>query len=179
MRAVIDIETGGFSITKNGVCEIAAIVIDENYNEISSFHRYIKPYLRPDSDELVSYKDDAMAVNGIKMSDIENGEEVEIVVLDLNNFLIENKVNTIVGHNSNLFDIPRILYLFKRFIYVDAVLPVEKYIDTIELAKKKINLKNYNLPFLCEYFKIDNSNKHTATGDCESTIELLKKLETK
>lgn len=34
MKAIIDIETGGFSITKNGVCEIGMLVIDDNLNVV-------------------------------------------------------------------------------------------------------------------------------------------------
>lgn len=177
MRAIIDIETGGFSITKNGVCEIAALIIDNEYKIVDSFHRYIKPYCRPDSDELVSYKDDAMAVNGISINDIENGDDVSKVMFDLRCYLELNNANELIGHNSNLFDIPRISHLFDRFLQSVNYFDKFKKTDTLELSKRKLSIKNYNLPFLCEYFKIDNTNKHTAIGDCKSTIELLKKLE--
>ncbi len=70
MIAFIDIETGGFSIEKNGVCEIFTVVIPETPDMTNiDYHCLIKPYKRPNSDELVSYKNDAMAVNGIKVEE--------------------------------------------------------------------------------------------------------------
>ena len=77
MIGFIDIETGGYSITKNGVCEIAMIVVDEESNKIvDSIEFFIKPYKREDSEELVYYKEDAMLVNGIMLQQLESGLNV-------------------------------------------------------------------------------------------------------
>ena len=69
MKAFLDIETGGFSITKNGICEIAIIVVDDELNQVARLHQLIKPYKRVvdgvESNELVSYKDDVMKINGL------------------------------------------------------------------------------------------------------------------
>ena len=61
MKGFIDIETSGFSITKNAVCEIALIAVNDNHEIVDTFHSLILPYKREDSDELCSYKDDLHA----------------------------------------------------------------------------------------------------------------------
>lgn len=175
MKAFFDIETGGFSITKNGVCEIGLIVIDDNYNYIDTFYSLIKPYKREDSDELVSYKDDAMAINGLTVEQLErDGEEIIIVLLDLINALKSNNVTEIIGHNSKVFDTPRIDYLLTRFLKCD--LSFLKQEDTMEIAKLKLKLPSYSLESLCKHFGIVNEKQHSALGDVMATIELYKQL---
>lgn len=175
MIAFLDIETGGFSITKNGVCEIALIVVDEQLNPIDTFHTLIKPYQREDSDELVSYKDDAMAVNGLSVERLVNeGKDVKQVVFDIVDFFCKNKVKTIVGHNSNAFDLPRVNYLLKRFS--NASLVIANTQDTMVIAKQKLNLSSYSLENLCAHFSIINEKQHSAKSDVLATIKLYKKL---
>lgn len=180
MRAFLDIETGGFSITKNGICEIALIVVDEHFKVVDTFHKLIKPYTRLDesgnpSDELVSYKDDAMAINGLTIERlIEEGFEVEQVINEFEVFIRKHGIKTIIGHNSNAFDIPRVNYLSERFgsksffsINID---------DTMKIAKQKLKLASYKLEFLCNHFGIEIVDQHTSKGDAMATIELYKHL---
>ena len=180
MKAFLDIETGGFSITKNGICEIALIVVDEQFTVVDTFHSLIKPYTRLDengnpSEELVSYKDDAMTINGLTIERlIEEGLEVEEVVNKLIDFICLNKVKTIIGHNSNAFDIPRVDYLLKRFSNGSFNGPNIE--DTMIMAKKKLNLPSYKLESLCAHFGIEIVDQHTAKGDVMATIELYRKL---
>jgi len=175
-KCIIDIETGGFSITKNGVCEIGALIIDENYNVVKEFHRYIKPYTRPDSEELVSYKEDAMSVNGItEQFLIEFGEDVSSVMEAYKCFLSDNETREIIGHNSDQFDLPRIAYLLENFTE-NGYVPTINSVDTIKIARQKLNCQNHNLPFLCNLLGINNDHAHTALGDCYSTLELYKLL---
>jgi DNA polymerase III epsilon subunit-like protein len=180
MIAFLDLETGGFSITKNGICEIALIVVDRNYEVVDTFHTLIQPYTRLDdlgnpSDELVSYKDDAMAVNGLTIEKlISEGLNIELVTNDLWDFIIANGIKTIIGHNSKAFDIPRVKYLLERFMShnIDHI-TLE---DTMLMAKSKFKLSSYSLENLCTYFEIINTDEHTAKGDVLATIELYKKL---
>ena len=176
MIAFLDIETSGFSITKNGICEIALTVVDEQLNPIDTFHTLIKPYTRSaDTDELVSYKDDAMAINGLNVEKlIEQGTEVKQVVFDIIDFICKHNVKTIIGHNSNVFDLPRVDYLMKRFSNSSLVLANTQ--DTMIIAKQKLNLPSYSLENLCLHFGIINYKQHSAKSDVLATIELYKKL---
>lgn len=177
MRAFLDIETGGFSTTKNGICEIALTVVDDDLTPIETFHALIKPYTRADdTDELVSYKDDAMAINGLTVEKlIEEGQPVECVMFGIIDLIKKHGVTTLVGHNSNAFDIPRVQYLVDRFC--KEYTPIE-YVshDTMLIAKQKLNLPSYSLPNLCTHFGIVNENSHSAKGDVLATIQLYKIL---
>ena len=136
----------------------------------------IKPYTREEGyDELVSYKDDAMAVNGIRVRTlIKKGSDVELVVNQLITFIKRHGIDTIVGHNSNAFDIPRVEYLLNRFAgYSLSNLAKE---DTMHMAKAKLKLPSYKLESLCEHFGIINANQHSAIGDTTATLELYLKL---
>jgi len=180
MKAFLDIETGGFSITKNGVCEIALIVVDEQFKVVDTFHSLIKPYTRLDeagnpSDELVSYKDDAMAINGLTVEKlIAEGLDIEEVINEFERFIRKHGIKTIIGHNSNAFDIPRVNYLSERFgskSFFSVNLE-----DTMKIAKQKLNLPSYKLESLCAHFGIKIVDQHTAKGDVMATIELYKHL---
>jgi DNA polymerase III epsilon subunit-like protein len=177
MKGFLDIETGGFSITKNGICEIALIAVNHQNEIFATFHTFIKPYTREEgSDELVSYKEDAMAVNGLTVEKlIEEGIDVEIAAVQLYNFIIENEIIEIIGHNSKTFDVPRIKYLLKRFMSVDLTSLINED-DTMLIAKQKLNLPSYKLEVLCDHFGIINTDQHTAKGDAIATFELYKKL---
>lgn len=177
MKGFLDTETGGFSITKNGICEIAIVAVDRDLNYLDTFHCLIKPYTRADdSDELVSYKDDAMAVNGITVEKlIDFGVEVEVAVEEMYNFIIKHGIVEIIGHNSKVFDVPRIKYLLERFMSIDLSLLINED-DTMKIAKERLNLPSYKLGCLCDHFGIVNINAHSAIGDALATLELYKKL---
>lgn len=177
MKGFLDIETGGFSITKNGICEIALIAVDNDHNYVDTFHCLIKPYTRADdTDELVSYKDDAMAINGLTVQKlIDFGIDVEVAAEQLYNFIIKHDIVEIIGHNSKVFDIPRVKYLLQRFMSIDLT-PLINEDDTMIIAKSKLNLPSYKLEVLCEHFGIVNTNSHSAAGDALATFELYKKL---
>ena len=178
--AILDIETGGFSTTKNGVCEIALLIVSENLQDvISEYSWLIKPYTRADdTDELVSYKDEAMAVHGIKIDELENkGLYVVDVCEGLLTALEVNEVNTILGHNVNAFDIPKVEHLTNRFLGKN----FDKYskICTLQLAKQHLNSKSNKLEDLCDEFGINKVNSHRALSDCYSTFEFAKILKEK
>lgn len=173
MKAILDIETGGFSITKNGICEIAMILIDDNFNIISEFQTYIKPYFRDEpADQLVSYKDDAMAVNGLTVEFLEeNGIDVEKAAIKLLHFIEKNKITEFIGHNIR-FDFDRIEYLIKRFTFMK--LNEVNLTDTLKISRENLSLKKNDLVSVCNSIGIATPNAHGAIPDCYSVLELLK-----
>jgi len=173
MKAILDIETGGFSITKNGICEIGILIINDAFETVEERSFIIQPYTRPDSEELVSYKEDAMSVNGISMEEIENGEIVTLVCEALCKMLMDHRVKTLIGHNLRKFDFPRLEYLIDRFTQHDFSFEIE---DTLELCRENLNLSCNKLGSICDHFGIDNSNSHRALGDCKATLEVYKRL---
>lgn len=180
LRAIIDIETGGFSKTKNGVMEVGLLIFDEHYNILASYQSYIKPYLRPqeegEEEQLVSYKEDALKVNGLSIELIEEkGLFVEEVLSDLITIFDDYNISQVFAHNSK-FDESFLNVLFDRF-EGGYRFPSGDLDCTCQLAKKKLNVKSYSLSNLCEYFGIINNNAHSSIGDCEATLKLLKELE--
>lgn len=173
MKGILDIETGGYSITKNGVCEICLLAVNHENEIVDTFHTLIKPYTREEgSDELVSYKDDAMAINSLTVEQlIEEGVEVDEAMMDLKNFILTHGIEVIIGHNSNVFDIPRVDYLLNRFANFGIALLPKK--DTLLMAKAKHKLASYKLGDLCEHFGIANTDAHTAKGDTTATLSLF------
>ena len=103
-------------LRKNGVCEIGLLLLDESLNVVSNWQSYISPYTRgEDIDELVSYKEDAMLVNGLSESFlIENGKPVVEVCNTIKAILNDIEITEVIGHNVG-FDIKRVNYLLGRF----------------------------------------------------------------
>ncbi len=178
MYAVIDVETGGFSKEKNGLCEIAVIIVDSSFSIVKSFSFLIQPYLRPESDELVSYKDAAMEVNGIKMEDLLKAPKAEVVAKYIERVLIDQNITTIVGHNVKSMDQKWTEYFLERFA---SGFKFKEAICTLDLARKSnLDVENNKLPTLCKYYGIVNNDEHRASGDTHATylvwMELKKEL---
>jgi DNA polymerase III epsilon subunit-like protein len=175
MKAFLDIETGGYSKEKNGLCEIALVAVNDQLEVVDVFHCLIKPYKREGSDELVSYKDEAMEVNGLTVERlIEEAIDIVDAMFSVYNFIKKNNIDTIVGHNSKIFDIPWATYLcVTKTLHILVGMKQE---DTKDIAKRKLNLPSYSLPNLLKFFKIENTDAHTAKGDALATLELYKKL---
>lgn len=177
MKAFIDIETGGFSISRNGVCEIAVVITDNSLVPIAEFHSLIKPYMRECGTELVSYKDEAMSINGISIEELETkGSDVCEVIADIVTLFKIHSPKMLIGHNSDNFDIPRILHLCGRFHPEKDFFTRYQQEDTMKIAKSFLNLPSYSLASLCEYYQIVNQKAHSALSDVYAAIELYKKL---
>lgn len=175
MKAVLDIETGGFSITKNGVCEIALLALNKDLIEVDRLHVYISPYTRADdTNELVSYKEDAMKVNGLRVEFLErNGINVIVASKMIVDFFTKHEFKSLLGHNVG-FDLQRVNYLLGRFL--NSAIPQLEIIDTLDIARKSKLFAKNDLEFICNQLEISAVDKHTAVGDCISTIEVFKKL---
>jgi DNA polymerase III epsilon subunit-like protein len=182
MKAVIDIETGGYSKDKNGICEIGIIIINDNNEEVAEYSTLIKPYLRSRSiaefvGEHVSYKDDAMSINGLNVDQLlEEGKEIREVCEEIEYFLMKHgSVRQFIGQNAKAFDCKWLNYIFDRFLQP---LPIDfsNVEDTMKMAKESLQLESYSLKSLCEHFNITNENSHRAVGDCRATLEVYKNL---
>ncbi len=176
---ILDTETGGFSTSKNGVCEIALLIVSEDLQEVISEHSWlIKPYTRADdTEELVSYKDDAMAIHGITVEQLETeGLDVKLVCEGFLTILEVHNVGTLLGHNIKAFDIPKVEHLTKRFL--DKYL--SKFTAECTLQKSRSTFKmlpSYKLEDLCKVFGIVSKHSHRALSDCYDTLEIARELE--
>ncbi len=180
-KAVIDIETGGYNKEKNGLCEIGIIAIDEHHNEIDSLSVLIKPYerethLQEFEGQLVSYKDQAMEVNGLTVDQLlKDGVEPEEACAMIDYFLESNHVESFIGQNIDRFDRPWLAYFFGRFFQPSPIM-FDETECTMKIAKEQLDLKSYSLEALCNHFDIVNEESHRAVGDCRATLEIYKRL---
>jgi DNA polymerase III epsilon subunit-like protein len=177
-KIFFDLESGGFEKTKNALCELGAIVVNSNNEIIDKLQFYVRPYKREASDELHSYKPDAMAVNGITEQQIAEGHLIELVLLKFIKLIVDHEVQTVIGHNSDFFDVKWISYLLGRFTPHQQYFDQLRKVDTMKLAQAKIDCRpaNYKLGTLCAYYGIEITDAHTAIGDCTATLELYKRL---
>lgn len=182
--AIVDIETGGFSKTKNGLAEIGILIM--NRHDVVHFKQtwLIKPYPRMEADQetpgqLVSYKEDAMKVNGLTVEKLEaEGKEATEVALVLQHVLESYEIDTLVGHNIKAFDWPWIDHFLARFGKAERdSCRITGLLDTMLLAREQHKgLKSYALQDLCAHFEITTGDQHRSGGDIEATRCLLMKL---
>lgn len=170
MIAFIDIETAGWSKEKNALCEVAVIITDGT-NIVTEFSTCISTYIR-ESGEPVSYKDDAMAVNGITMQEIQEGTNIKTSFSRIITWIQEHNVHTVAGHGITSFDLPWLNYLmmrFNQFNFVDY-----NVIDTLIMCRNAYT-GSHKLEDACIRYGIEQGN-HRALNDARASFELWKIL---
>ena len=178
-RAVLDIETGGFSCNA-GIVEVALIVFDENYQPVHIYSSIVQPYFHEGTEELVPYTRKAQEIHGIYLHHQEkHGKPPHQVAREIEDVLQVYAVNCFVGHNIEKFDLPRMTAFFERFSTYKHLKPFEETdsIDTMIESKKCLNLDSYSLGSCCDYFGIENQDEHRAASDCMANLKLLECLE--
>ena len=157
---VIDIETTGFSNTKNEIIEISALKV-RNDEIILKFSSLIKP-----ENPIGTF---ITKLTGITNAMMENAPNITEVLPEFLEFISDD---CILGHNVH-FDI--------NFIYANLMrhfntgLP-NNYIDTMRLARKYCEFKSNNLENLTRQFNISSEGHHRAMNDCIMTFEIYKKI---
>lgn len=157
----LDIETTGLDSKNDDVIEIAAI--KANKTEIkfkwSAFIKQDKPI--PKNITALTGITDEMLSDGIKMSD---------ALLELSKIIERNMV---VCYNKR-FDIT---FLEREYRKYDIEIPFSKVTDALVLARKRImDIDNYKLSCLADYFKISYKEQHRAMADCEILYRVFLKL---
>lgn len=176
MIAFIDIETGGFSKTNNGLCEVAVVITTAELSVVETHNFLIKPYFKELGFglEKVSYKEDAMQIHGITLEMLEaEGIPIGDALNQIIDLLVIHNINTLGGHCIDKFDIPWLEYLLDRF--TNHTLQYFEVIDTFKIAKQRVIMPGYKLEDLCTSFGID-LQAHRALNDALAAVELLRYL---
>lgn len=169
MKAVIDIETGGFSRKDHGICEIAMIIIDRKDQVVKEVSFLIEPYGK-------SYTESAFNVHGISEEELEiKGiqpyEACNMLVQFINRF----NVNELIGHNIESFDFPFLQVFLDEFL-----IPLDKeefhFSDTLKQARKENSDRKNDLVSLSEEYGFETEGSHRALKDCYLTYNLYKQL---
>lgn len=153
---IIDIETTGFSPTKDRIIEFAAVLIDDRNQEIGAFSTLCKAIIPPKITQLT----------GITNADVAEEQPFEEYIEQISEFL---GGLPLIGHNCFQFDM--------RFLKRYGIGHGNTVIDTLVLARKRLpQLKSHSLTSLVEYFKIPHTNAHRALDDARATKELYLKV---
>lgn len=153
---VLDFETTGLDYKKEQVTEIGAIKYDEKFNEIASFHTYVKLHVEHGlSDFIKDY-------TGITEEMLVNGMDEDQAMKAIS-YMIDSE--TIVVAQYAPFDFA---YLSKYHVYPSKYICTKTLTDIYEPHEKS------GLGVTCERNGIVLENAHTAMGDVEATTELLR-----
>ena len=162
---VVDTETTGLDYKRGDrIIEVACI---ELINHVPT-NEHLQFYCSTDR----AIADEAIKIHGLSNAFLGKFPPFKENAQNLLNFI---KDDTLVIHNAN-FD----LGFINNELKLSGFMPLKnKFIDTVLLARKKLNTRIANLDYLCRRFSIDLSSRkiHGALLDCgllsEVYLELL------
>ncbi|MBG1259868.1 3'-5' exonuclease [Nostoc commune] len=154
---VFDVETTGFSVSKDEVIEIAASKLVNGKLE-AEFHAYIVNTVPVgDSEQIHGYSDKFLSANGRNPIDV------------FQDFLGFIEDAFLVGHNLG-FDIKMIKAHAQK---LGLSTPKFQWADTWDLAKRFIESDSYSLENLANKLNLNQLPTHCAIDDTRTTVELL------
>lgn len=162
---VLDTETTGFD-PQNGdrLLEIGAVRMKDGLPTSETFHRYINPQR--------TVPESAVKVHGLTTNFLRDKPLFEEVVDDFLAFIQELPL---VAHNA-AFDAK---FINAELSWLDRpVLPMNRFIDTVAIARRKLPGQKVGLDALCRKFRIslDSRDKHGALIDSELLAEVCVEL---
>jgi DNA polymerase III epsilon subunit-like protein len=175
-----DFETGGLDPLKGAEpVELAAIMLDENLQEVSRFGPRLMRVEEPKN-----LNPGALKVNNKTVEEIMNGEDPAIVFVEYLSWLKKHnngKRAIFAAHNAD-FDISFMRIALDKYICRGAYDKVyqTKKMCTMDLANfvmtfsQKV-ISNAKLGTITEYYNISHE-AHTAMGDVEAGVEVLRRL---
>lgn len=174
-----DLETTGLSSTTESILEIAAVVVDENYNAVDTYQSFINP------GKPIPYM--ISKLTSIDNNTVRNARTEFIVLNEFMNWVKKHDVQIVGGHNIKRFDLRWIQEKTNKYGITNQM-PTE-IIDTLDYATKLHKegvLKNYKavtgkgnvsfkLEHLVNYFGLEEQS-HRAIDDVYQNIIVYKNL---
>lgn len=156
---VVDFETTGLNYLKDKIIEIGCVKI-ENLKITKKFNKIVNP--------LVEIKTKITKLTGITNDMLQEAPVFEDVLPDFLNF-IQNGIW--VEHSNNWFD-------FNFFINSTNFCGEILKLNTLEVARRFLNLENYKLQNVAHALQINfsNNNLHNALEDAILTANVFLKL---
>lgn len=180
---ICDLETTGFSYTKNDVIELAGIIVEkkgDEYVRLNSFYGRCRPYSRD------TWTTGAERIHKIPLSEALKFQHPRQMLIKFLNFLVPYKSNNnkpllFVSHCKNKFDIKFVYHAFVK----EAIHPsfckvfnfefTESTVDLADKYKSMTGLTDSKLPTVADYFNI-KMDHHKAMADTEACFEIYKEF---
>ena len=159
--AVIDVETTGFSASRDRIVEVAVVVIDPAGVELDAFCTVLDPGCDPGPTH----------VHGITAAMVVGAPtfgHIHPYLADL----LSGRV--IVGHNVGRFDLGFLRAECHRHGGDDLVADDVPLVDTMTVARDRLDLYGRaRLVECCDYFGLSWDDHHSALGDARVTAALF------
>lgn len=175
-----DLETTGLSSTTESILEIAAVVIDSEYNAVDTFQAFINP------GKPIPYM--ITNLTGITNETVKNAKTEYIVLNEFMAWVNKHQATAVAGHNIKRFDLN---WIDKKCAKhgIRNTFATTSIIDTLDYAGKLYKdgvLKNYlattatgrvsfKLEHLVKYFGL-SAQTHRAIDDVMQNIIVYKEL---
>ncbi len=167
-EVVLDVETSGLKPSmENRIIEIGVVEV-VNYKPTEEyFHHVINP-------GKISLSPKITKLTGLRDQDLVGKPKFSRIVDDLLAFIGDSKI---VAHNAE-FD--RDFVNFELYQAYRPMIPEEQWICSLELARSKLELRQYSLDHLCNRFGISlaTRDKHGALIDARLTSQVYSRLRT-
>jgi len=154
---VFDVETTGFSASRDEVVEIAAIrLVNGSYQD--EFHAYLANTVDVgDSERIHGHSNRFLAQHGSAAKDV------------FSQFFEFAQSSILVGHNVS-FDIKMVTVQARK---AGLAVPSLQWEDTLELANRFIDAERYTLEALAAQLNLPHLPSHKAMDDVRATVDLL------
>ena len=172
---VADVETTGLDSRLNDVIELSLSRLGLEENTQKTW------LIRPTNFENI--ENDALRINGHKLEEIKKYPEASKVIVEIENWLIEDGVpasqRALLGQNIS-FDKDMLEQLWSKCQSRDSFPFGRRYLDTMQIALlidyvEGNTSEGYSLSNLIKKYGIRNEKAHTAAADVRATKELFEK----
>lgn len=174
---VFDTETTGLDPTQHEILELGGILVDDSLNEIS------RGTMRLEPEDWSKASKDALAINKINPNKWKPTHNSTSEAIDAMFNFIKKHVGTdtvgLIGHNVQ-FDISFLQSLLKKH-NKEMLFNLRYVIDTMQVVQiwsfySGVKPRYMSLSYLLQMFGYENNEAHTAMGDIEATLTLLKSM---
>lgn len=158
--AIIDLETSGLSANSSRVLEIAILRVNKQGKILDSFETLINP----ESEDVG--RSDIHQITYKMLKKAPNFSEISGNILSILSGAV------VIAHNAKFEE----NFLKSEFNRLGKKLSRIPAIDTMWLTQMKLDLYNYKLSTVADYYGVTIENAHTAMGDINAMNEFLPEL---
>ena len=167
MKKVLYLDTEWANSRNKSICQIG--LISEDLDTGEPVLPELNLYLNPED----NFDDNCIAIHHITADNVKDSMTFKEAWPKLEPYFVNS---ILIGHNIKGSDLDAIVRSLKRY---DIDIPELWFLDTYDLSTKLIStldIKNYKLPTLCDFFGIDIDNEHDAFDDACACADLLKEM---